>query len=312
MTPRRDVEEEIYAQLYGEPSERRDPASPRVIDGEHRTRPLPEDPEPEPRRPRRLQALGLAAAAGAQSVKEALRSARARRVGDPSRSDRPEQRPYPDRSGRAERQAYPDRSSRAPSLRDDLESAWALAAEGLGGLGGRERRLLLGALAVALLGLVLIAGLSAGSGERQRTAGPPPGATASQLAAQSATREAREARAAREAREARRRRARRHAAAHRRQEALTVPSSDPAPVHHHSPPPEVEQTEGTCSEKGGCVPQSVPERRPTRADEPEQSNRDTVHRPGVRINFGDRGSRRGGGPAPDVDVDVDVEVPEVR
>ncbi|MBA3420585.1 MAG: hypothetical protein H0U12_01600, partial [Thermoleophilaceae bacterium] len=155
VTPRRDVEGEIYAQLYGEPSEPEDPGATRVIDGDHRTRPVREDPEPEPPRPRALEALGLAAVARVGSVKKALRSARAQGLRDAVRSTR------------APRLRESLRSARAQSLRDAVQSARGRAADRLR---GREGRAALGALAAALVGLVLVAGLSSGSGEPQRVA----------------------------------------------------------------------------------------------------------------------------------------------
>ena len=253
----------------------------RVIDGDHRTRPVREDPEPEPARPRRLEALGLAAAAGARRVKEALAAARAHG-----------QRDVPG-------------SARAQRLREAAHSARARAADGLG---GRERRLGFGALAVGLIGLVLVAGLSAGSGsERQRIAGPPPQPAASQPTADS---EAREARDAREAREARRRMARRRrAAAQKRREERTAQSSDQAPAHDTSPYSRAPTTDVVCPEDVRCVSKRSLEPRLTHDHETtEQSDRETVDRrrvgldrPRVRIDFDDES---GGG------VDVDVDVPE--
>lgn len=294
MTPRRDVEGEIYAQLYGEPSEPQDPGSTRVIDGDHRTHPVREEPEPEPPSP--LEALGLAAAARARSVKEALDSARAQGLRDALRSTR----------ATGLRDAV--RSARAQGLRDALRSAPGRAADGLA---GRERRLTLGALAVALIGLVLIAGLSSGSGdEPPRVAGPPPGAVANELAADSEARKAR-------AREARSRKARRRrAAAKRRREERTVASVYQAPADDSSSADQAQTTDVRCPEDSGCVARSEDEPRPTRDDEPrptrddeeaEQSDRRTVRRPRVRVDFDDEnlGGRRDR--VRDLDFDFDVD-----
>ncbi len=79
MSPRRDVEEEIYAQLYGEPPEASDPAATRVIGDEPDEPRAPQDPaRPPPHRPSWFEAAVAATAARMAGLKTAVRSARAR------------------------------------------------------------------------------------------------------------------------------------------------------------------------------------------------------------------------------------------
>jgi hypothetical protein len=283
VTPRRDVEEEIYAQLYGERSKPRDPRSRRVIDGDHRLRPAREDPEPAPPRLRALEALGLVAAAGVRSVKEMLSSARAQSLRDAARSTR----------ARGRRDGV--RSTRTQGLREMVHSARARATDELGSL---ERRAGLGALAVGLL--VLVTGLSASFLEEpHRVAGPPPEPAANQPAADSAAREAREAR------EARRRRARsRRAAAERRREERAAVNSDQAPADDTYPSTQAPPTDVVCPENIGCTPQSSLGQQPTNESEHvEQSDRATVDRPRAHTGFDINNSGHAGN-APDSDVDV--------
>lgn len=79
MSPRRDVEGEIYAQLYGEPPEASDPAATRVIGDEPDEPRAPQDPDrPPPHRPSWFEAAVAATATLMAGVKTAVHSARTR------------------------------------------------------------------------------------------------------------------------------------------------------------------------------------------------------------------------------------------
>ncbi len=81
MPPRRDVEREVYAQLYGEPPETSDGEPTRVIGDRVRELRPPEEPEPPQPPPPRLSKLDDAlswAAAQARVLKATVRSGRAR------------------------------------------------------------------------------------------------------------------------------------------------------------------------------------------------------------------------------------------
>jgi hypothetical protein len=79
VSPRRDVEGEIYAQLYGEPPEASDPAATRVIGDEPDEPRAPQDPDwPPPHRPSWFEAAVAATAARMAGVKTAVHSARTR------------------------------------------------------------------------------------------------------------------------------------------------------------------------------------------------------------------------------------------
>lgn len=86
VPPRRDVEGEIYAQLYGKPSEPPDPGATRVIGPEPRELPprLEPEPPPPPRRTR-IHRLGLALGARFGRLASAVGTARARAATAPAR-----------------------------------------------------------------------------------------------------------------------------------------------------------------------------------------------------------------------------------
>lgn len=309
VPPRRDVEGEIYAQLYGEPSGAAEPGATRVIG----PRELPAaragwSPEHD-ESPEQAEWFGYAEPSGRAEWPGRVRWSK--QTEGPERAEAPGQPESTARSGRA-RLAALVVAARARARQ--LTRSVTAPRPGIGPTFARprERRTVaLGALAAGLIGLTAVAGLSLGSGGEPRPAAAPAAdsSAAERAAEAAAARQAREAREARRRSAARKRRAARRRAREEREAAARASGSSGG----SEPSTQSGTAASACSAGAGC--ESPIYKTPVsgggsvsgdaQQSDPTPPGRVVLEQPSTGTSF-DGESAAGDIDVPDVDVDVDV------